>query len=82
MEGKVVTEVGSWDEFMMAPGSKEGDWVTYYGGYLDGRYTTDRRLVALFGRHNDETYRRLLGERFAVSATRLAPLLVFHGRLG
>jgi len=49
--------------------------------YLDGRYVTDRWLAMQFGRHDDETYRRLLGDRFAVSAMPLAPLLVFHSRL-
>jgi hypothetical protein len=49
--------------------------------YLDGRYTTDRRLASEFGKHNDATYRRLLGYRFAVSAMPLAPLLVFHAQL-
>ena len=49
--------------------------------YLDGRYTTDRRLASEFGKHDDVTYRRLLGRRFAVSAMPLAPLFVFHTRL-
>jgi hypothetical protein len=49
--------------------------------YLDGRYTTDRRLEVQFGKHDDETYHRLLGDRFAVSTMPLAPLLVFHTRL-
>lgn len=49
--------------------------------YLDGRYETDRRLASEFGEHDDETYRRLLGHRFAVSTMPLAPLLVFHTRL-
>ena len=49
--------------------------------YLDGRYTTDRRLVSDFGKQDDVTYRRLLGYRFAVSAMPLAPLRVFHTQL-
>lgn len=46
--------------------------------YVDGRYTTDRELVARFGRHDDAAYLRLLGRRYAVSAMPLEPLLVFH----
>ena len=49
--------------------------------YLDGRYTTDRQLASEFGKHDDVTYRRLLGHRFAVSVMPLAPLLVFHTQL-
>ncbi len=49
--------------------------------YLDGRYTTDRELAARFGAHDDETYQRLLGCRFAVSVMPLAPLVVFHAVL-
>lgn len=49
--------------------------------YLDERYITDRELAARFGRQDDETYRRLLGPRFAMSTMPLAPLLVFHNRL-
>jgi len=49
--------------------------------YLDGRYVTDRALAAMFGHHDDATYRRLLGPRFQVSQMPLAPLLVFHRRL-
>lgn len=46
--------------------------------YLDGRYITDRRLEAEFGKHNDRTYQKLLGARFSFSTMPLAPLLVFH----
>lgn len=49
--------------------------------YIDGRYMTDRNLAAAFGRHDDNTYRRLLGPRFAVSSMPLASLLVFHYRI-
>ncbi|HSS50954.1 MAG TPA: hypothetical protein VLX28_18590 [Thermoanaerobaculia bacterium] len=49
--------------------------------YLDERYITDRELARRFGRHDDRTYRRLLGSRFAVSIMPLAPLLVFHRSL-
>jgi len=49
--------------------------------YLDGRYTTDRQLASEFGKHDDVTYHRLLGHRFAVSVMPLVPLLVFHTRL-
>lgn len=49
--------------------------------YLDRRYITDRELAARFGRHDDETYRRLLGPRFAMSIMPLAPLLVFHNEV-
>lgn len=49
--------------------------------YLDGRYVTDRQLAALLGKHDDRTYRALLGNRFRVSEMALAPLLVFHRRL-
>jgi hypothetical protein len=49
--------------------------------YLDRRYITDRELAIRFGRHDDETYRRLLGSRFAVSVMPLAPLLVFHNEV-
>jgi hypothetical protein len=46
--------------------------------YLDGRYATDRELAAKFGPRDDDGYRRLLGARFATSASPLKPLLVFH----
>jgi hypothetical protein len=46
--------------------------------YLDNRYVTDRVLASEFGRHEDQIYRRMLGERFAVSKMHLAPLVVFH----
>jgi hypothetical protein len=49
--------------------------------YLDARYVTDRRLEAEFGKHEDNTYRQLLGNRFSVSSMPLGPLLVFHARL-
>lgn len=49
--------------------------------YIDGRYITDRELVARFGAHHDEAYQHLLGCRFAVSVMPLEPLLVFHKRL-
>jgi hypothetical protein len=49
--------------------------------YFDERYITDRELANRFGRHDDCTYGRLLGSRFAVSTMPLAPLLVFHGVL-
>jgi hypothetical protein len=49
--------------------------------YIDNRYITDRQLAARFGAYPDETYRRLLGSRFAVSVMPLTPLLVFHVRL-
>jgi hypothetical protein len=49
--------------------------------YLDERYITDRELANQFGRHDDFTYRQLLGSRFAVSTMPLAPLLVFHSEL-
>jgi hypothetical protein len=49
--------------------------------YLDGRYTTDRRLASLFGERDDLSYSRLLGRRFAISTSPLAPLRVFHKRL-
>jgi hypothetical protein len=45
--------------------------------YLDKRYITDRELAAKFGAHDDHTYRRFLGDRFAKSKMPLAPLLVF-----
>jgi len=50
--------------------------------YLDSRYTTDRALAAAFGQQTDDGYRRLLGQRFSMSVMPLAPLLVFHRRLG
>jgi hypothetical protein len=46
--------------------------------YVDNRYRTDRSIAAEYGQHDDDTYRRLLGQRFAVSTMLLAPLLVFH----
>jgi len=46
--------------------------------YFEDRYTTDRELAARFGEHDDETFRRLLGSRFAVNVMPMAPLLVFH----
>jgi len=46
--------------------------------YLDARYITDRELAARFGRHEDKTYRHLLGSRFAFSTMPLRPLLIFH----
>ena len=49
--------------------------------YLDSRYVTDRVLETEFGKHEDSTYRRLLGNRFCVSSMPLAPLLVFHASL-
>jgi hypothetical protein len=49
--------------------------------YLDNRYATDRSLAAQFGQHDDLTYRKLLGLRFAVSTMPLKPLLVFHNRI-
>jgi hypothetical protein len=49
--------------------------------YIDGRYITDRKLAARFGSHSDDTYQRLLSDRFAVSAMPLEPLLVFHSGL-
>lgn len=49
--------------------------------YLDNRYTTDRKLAAEYGRHDNITYRRLLGHRFTVSNMPLDPLLVFHTHL-
>jgi hypothetical protein len=45
--------------------------------YLDKRYITDRELAARFGAHDDHTYCRFLGDRFAKSKMPLAPLLVF-----
>jgi hypothetical protein len=49
--------------------------------YLDGRYATVRKLALLFGEHDDSSYCRLLGSRFAVSRLPLDPLRVFHTRL-
>jgi hypothetical protein len=49
--------------------------------YIDGRYITDRELVARFGAHHDEVYQHLLGCRFAVSVMPLVPLVVFHTSL-
>src|ERR1051326_7304077 len=49
--------------------------------YLDNRYITDRELSAKFGYHNDDTYNRVLGERFAKNRMQLEPLLVFYRRL-
>ena len=46
--------------------------------YLDGRYVTDRELIAEFGKHTDEEFHYLFGPRFAVSVMHLSPLLVFH----
>lgn len=46
--------------------------------YLDRRYITDRRLIALFGRLDDSGYAARLGGRFSISRMPLAPLLVFH----
>ena len=54
-------------------GEQEG--TTYR--YLDGRYVTDRELAARFGEHDDAGYRRMLGDRFAVSSMPLLPLQVF-----
>lgn len=58
-----------WDLLGTEPGT------TYR--YLDERYVTDRELEARFGRHSDERYKEMLGNRFAVSRMRLEPLLVF-----
>jgi hypothetical protein len=49
--------------------------------YLDNRYITDRELEARFGKQDDETYKRILGLRFAVSVMPLEPLLVFRTSL-
>lgn len=49
--------------------------------YLDRRYITDRKLVSLFGRHDDASYRCMLGSRFAVSFIPLLPLRIFHMRI-
>src|SRR5262249_33435035 len=35
--------------------------------YLDDRYITDRRLAVTFGKHDDASYRKILGDRFSVS---------------
>jgi hypothetical protein len=49
--------------------------------YLDNRYTTDRELAVRFGPHDDDTYSRLLSDRFAKSKMPLAPLRVFSQHL-
>ena len=49
--------------------------------YLDNRYITDRELAIKVGSYDDDTYSRLLGERFAKNKMRLEPLLVFSRRL-
>jgi hypothetical protein len=45
--------------------------------YLDNRYITERELTTRFGPHDDESYYRLLGDRFSKSVMPLSPLLVF-----
>lgn len=50
--------------------------------YLDGRYITDRELHKRFGPLEDPEYRRLLGNRFAISIMPLDPLLIFHFPIG
>src|SRR5579864_3508232 len=62
-----------WTQIGMEPGT------TYR--YIDDRYITDRELAAMMGKHDDKTYRHMLGPRFAVSIMPLEPLLVFHTSL-
>jgi hypothetical protein len=62
-----------WDLLGSEPGTKYR--------YVDSRYITDRELASRFGCHDDNEFRRLLGQRFAVSLMPLEPLLVFHARL-
>jgi hypothetical protein len=62
-----------WEQIGIEPGTKYR--------YIDGRYITDRELVTRIGLHDDETYKRLLGLRFAVSIMPLEALLVFRSGL-
>jgi hypothetical protein len=45
--------------------------------YVNGRYRTDRQLIGEFGTAETLALRQLLGDRFAVNAVPLSPLMLF-----
>lgn len=70
----VSYRASGWQQIGVEPGT------TYR--YLDRRYVTERALVARFRTADTDALTIRLGARFAISAMRLLPLLVFHRRLG
>lgn len=50
--------------------------------YLDGRYITDRQLIALLGTNDEARLTRTLRARFASSSMQLLPLLLYRTEIG